>query len=169
MPLLDALSAMIEAGEVELILPQIIPEEFARNRDRVMASSRASLSGHFKRVKDAVSQFGPEEGRDEVLRRLNEIDHRISVGGEAVNEAVSLIERLFATTKLILASDNIKARAADRAIAKVAPFHRQINGIGDAIIIETYIDALAHRKVDDVLAFITHNIHDFSQKGADTR
>ena len=29
MPLLDALSAMIEAGEVELILPQIIPEEFA--------------------------------------------------------------------------------------------------------------------------------------------
>lgn len=70
---------------------------------------------------------------------------------------------------MILASDNIKARAADRAIAKVAPFHRQINGIGDAIIIETYIDALAHRKVEDVLAFITHNIHDFSQKGADTR
>ena len=34
MPLLAALSAMIEAGEVELILPQIIPEEFARNRDR---------------------------------------------------------------------------------------------------------------------------------------
>lgn len=169
MPLLDALSALIEAGQVELILPQIIPEEFARNRDRVMASSRASLSGHFKRVKDAVSQFGPEEGRDEVLRRLNEIDHRISIGGEAVNEAVSLIERLFATTELILASDNIKARAADRAIAKVAPFHRQINGIGDAIIIETYIDALAHRKVEDVLAFITHNIHDFSQKGADTR
>ena len=104
MPLLDALSALIEAGQVELILPQIIPEEFARNRDRVMASSRASLSGHFKRVKDAVSQFGPEEGRDEVLRRLNEIDHRISVGGEAVNEAVSLIERLFATTELILGS-----------------------------------------------------------------
>lgn len=169
MPLLDALSAMIEAGEVDLILPQIIPEEFARNRDRVMASSRASLSGHFKRVKDAVSQFGPEEGRDEVLRRLNEIDHRISVGGEAVNEAVNLIERLFATTEMIPASDNIKARAADRAIAKVAPFHRQINGIGDAIIIETYVDALARRNVDDVFAFITHNIHDFSQKGADTR
>ena len=169
MPLLDALSTMIEAGEVELILPQIIPEEFTRNRDRVMASSRASLSGHFKRVKDAVSLFGPEEGRDEILRRLNEIDHRISIGGETVNEAVSLIERLFATSELILASDNIKARAADRAIAKVAPFHRQINGIGDAIIIETYIDALARRKVDDVLGFITHNIHDFSQKGADTR
>lgn len=53
--------------------------------------------------------------------------------------------------------------------AVVAPFHRQMNGIGDAIIIETYIDAFAEREGDDVLAFVTHNIHGFSQKGADTR
>lgn len=41
--LLDALFAMIGSCEVELILPQIVVEEFARNRERVMASSRASL------------------------------------------------------------------------------------------------------------------------------
>lgn len=169
LPLLDALFAMTEASEVELVLPQIILEEFARNRDRVMASSRASLSSHFKRVKDAIVQFGPEEGRDEVLGQLNEIDHRIAIGGEAVNEAVGLIEKLFTTAEPIPVSENIKARAADRAIAKIAPFHRQMNGIGDAIIIETYIDARAQRDGEDVLAFVTHNIHDFSQKGADTR
>ncbi len=169
LPLLDVLFAMIEADEVELILPQIILDEFARNRDRVMASSRASLSSHFKHVKDAIVQFAPEEGRNEVLKQLNEIDHRIAMGGEAVNEAVNLIEKLFTTTEPVSISQSIKARAADRAIAKVAPFHRQMNGIGDAIIIETYIDAVAVRKGDDVLAFVTHNIHDFSQKGADTR
>lgn len=169
LPLLDVLSAMTKAGEVELILPQMIFDEFARNRDRVMASSRTSLSGHFKRLKDAIAQFAPEEGRNEVLKQLNEIDHRIATGGEAVNEAVGLIERLFTTTKPIPVSDSVKARATDRAIAKVAPFHRQINGIGDAIIIETYIDALAERDGDDLFAFVTHNIHDFSQKGADTR
>ena len=169
LPLIDALFAMIEADEIELVLPQIILDEFARNRDRVMASSRASLSSHFKRVKDAVVQFGPEEGRDSILGHLNEIDHRIAVGGEAVNEAVDLIEKLFTTAEPIPCSENIKARAADRAIAKVAPFHRQMNGIGDAIIIETYIDVLAERDSHDVLAFVTHNIHDFSQKGADTR
>ncbi|MAS11659.1 PIN domain-containing protein [Salinisphaera sp.] len=169
LPLIDALFAMIDADEIELVLPQIILDEFARNRDRVMASSRASLSSHFKRVKDAVVQFGPEEGRDGILDHLNEIDHRIAVGGEAVNEAVGLIEKLFTTAEPIPCSKNIKARAADRAIAKVAPFHRQMNGIGDAIIIETYIDLLAERGSRDVLAFVTHNIHDFSQKGADTR
>ena len=40
---------MTEAGKVELILPQMVLNEFARNRDRVMASSRSSLSSHFKR------------------------------------------------------------------------------------------------------------------------
>lgn len=169
LPLLDALSAMIMAGEVELILPQIILDEFARNRERVMASSRASLSSHFKRVRDAISQFGPEETRDELLNQLSEIDHRIATRGEAVNEAVALTEKLFGTIEPIPTNDNIKARAADRAIAKIAPFHRQINGIGDAVIIETYIDVLAHRDADSILAFVTHNIHDFSQKGADTR
>lgn len=169
LPLLDALSAMTGAGDVELILPQIVLDEFARNRDRVMASSRASLSSHFKRVKDAVVQFGSEDGRSEVLKQLNEIDHRIATGGEAVNEAIELIEQLFKTVEPIAASESVKARAADRAIAKVAPFHRQINGIGDAIIIETYIDALAEREGDIELAFVTHNIHDFSEKGADTR
>jgi hypothetical protein len=64
----------------------------------------------------------------------------------------------------------VKARAADRAIAKVAPLHRQRNGIDDALLIETYIDALAGRtEANDVYGFVTHNIHDFSEKGGDTR
>lgn len=169
LPLLEVLFAMTEADEIELILPQIILEEFDRNRDKVIASSRASLSSHFKRVKDAIVQLGPEDGRDELLHHLREIDHRISVGGEAASEALSLIDKLFATTQPVPTSDSIKARAADRAIAKIAPFHRHTNGIGDAIIIETYIDAKASREDDDVLAFVTHNIQDFSHKGADTR
>ncbi|APH72886.1 PIN domain-containing protein [Aquibium oceanicum] len=169
LPILDALAALNEAGEVELILPEIILDEFARNRDRVMASSRASFSSHFKRVKDAVLQFAPEQGRADLISQLSEINHRIATDGEAVNEAVSIIEGLFLITGTIPTSESVKARAAGRAIAKIAPFHRQINGIGDAIIIETYIDELSKRKEDETYAFITHNIHDFSQKGVDTR
>ncbi|MFG0408078.1 PIN domain-containing protein [Pseudomonas sp. FYR_11] len=169
LPLLDALVAMVEAEEAVLVMPQIILEEFERNRDRVMAASRASLSSHFKRVREAILQFAPEEGRDATLRQLNEVDHRVATGGEAVNEAVELIEGLFGKCRSIPVSDKIKVRAADRAISKIAPFHRQMNGIGDAIIIETYIDALSAREEGDVFAFVTHNIHDFSQKGADTR
>lgn len=84
-----------------------------------------------------------------------------------MNEAVDLIEKLFGQTTPVPVSDNIKVRARIE-LCQSAPFHRQMNGIGDAIIIETYIDALAVRKDDDVFAFVTHNIHDFSQR-ADTR
>jgi PIN domain len=169
LPLLDALFAMTETGDVKLIIPQIVLDEFERNKEKVMAGSRASLTGNFKRVRDAIAQFAPEENRAEVLRQLNEVDHRIATGGEAEMEALSIIEKLFATSEPWPMTESIKARAADRGIAKVAPFHRQLNGIGDAVIIETYIDALSDRGDDDEFSFVTHNTHDFSHPGADTR
>lgn len=169
LPLLDALFAMTETDEVVLILPQIVVDEFARNKERVIADSRRSLSSHFKLVREAVTQFATDEGREATLKQLAEVDHKITTGGEAINEAVGLIEKLFATTTPVPTSESVKTRAADRAILKLAPFHRQRNGIDDAILIETYVDALAEREGDDVCAFVTHNIHDFSQKGGDTR
>lgn len=170
LPLLDALFAMTETDEIALILPQVIVEEFERNRERVIASSRASFTSHFKRVREAVVQFSPEDGRDLILQRLNEIDHRIATGDGAVNEAVKLIEKLFASASPVPTTVEIKARAADRGLAKLAPFHRSANGTGDAVIIETYIDALAERSdADDIYALVTHNTSDFSNKNGDTR
>ncbi|WP_320196002.1 PIN domain-containing protein [Agrobacterium rosae] len=170
LPILDALLVMKNAGELDLILPKIIIEEFERNRERVIAESKRSLSSHFKLVREAMVKFAPEDGRNATLQQLNEVDHRIATGGEAVNDAMDMIETLFSSTAQIELTDVLKLRAADRAIKKVAPFHRQRNGIDDAILIETYIDAIAARQEpDDVFCFVTHNIHDFSERGGDTR
>ena len=170
LPILDALSAMIKADELTLILPRIVADELARSKERVIAESKRSLSSHFKLVREAIVQFAPAEGRDATLHQLNDVDHRIATGGEAINDAIDLIEKLFASTPQIALTDAVKARAADRAIMKLAPFHRQRNGIDDAILVETYIDALAARDAaEDVYGFVTHNIHDFSQRGSDTR
>ena len=170
LPILDAVLAMKNSGELEVIVPSIVVDEFNKNKERVVADSKRSLSGHFKLVRDAVLKFAPEQGRAATLHQLNDIDHRISTGGEAVNDAIEIIENIFSTTTQVAINDSLKARAADRAIAKTAPFHRQRNGIDDAIIIETYIDILAHRdSAEDVYAFVTHNIHDFSDRGGDAR
>jgi hypothetical protein len=170
LPIIDALTYIWEANELELILPTIVVDEFARNKAKVIAESKQSLSSHFRRVREAVEKFAPEEERDEALRQLAEVDHRIAVGGEAVNDAIEQIETLFANADKIEPSEAVKARAADRAIAKVAPFHRQRNSMADAVLIETYIDALADRTdANDVYGFVTHNTQDFSERGADTR
>ncbi len=168
LPIIDALTFIWEANELELILPSVVVQEWERNKARIIAESRQSLSSHFKRVREAVAQFAPETEREATLAQLNDVDHRIAVGGEAINDAIEQIEQLFADAEKLQASESLKARAADRAMSKVAPFHRQRNSIADALLIETYIDALASRTDDgDVYAFITHNTLDFSDR--DTR
>lgn len=170
LPILEAVAALSETDNLELILPSIVVDEFGRNKERVIAESKRSLSGHFRLVREAIVQFAPEEGREAALSQLQEVDHRIAIGGEAINDAIEIIEKLFARAIKIELTNTVKARAADRAIAKLAPFHRQRNGMDDAILIETYIDAIAARAdAEDVYGFVTHNIHDFSEKGSDTR
>jgi hypothetical protein len=102
-----------------------------------------------------------------VLRLLNDVDHRLPILGETAVGTVKLIEDLFARTPVIEISDNVKLRAAQRAIDKRAPFHRQRNGIDDAILIEVYADAVgAKAPAGTRFAFVTHNTKDFSHPNA---
>ena len=63
LPILDVLSAMSKADELALILPRIVVDEFERNKERVIAESKRSLSSHFKLVREAIVQFAPEAAR----------------------------------------------------------------------------------------------------------
>lgn len=168
--LLGALETLIRRGEVSLIMPQTILDEFSRNKGRLVEESTRSLSGVFKRVREAVNQFGDDKTKGTVLHQLNDIDHRIGTLGEAVNGSIAGIERMFGAATVIPTYDSLKIRAADRAIQNRAPFHRQRNGMGDAILIETYLDVVAGETEADVrFAFITHNTKDFSDTSNDNR
>lgn len=83
LPALEAVAALSEAGDLELILPRVVADEFERNKERVVAESKRSLSSHFRLVREAILQFAPEDRRNDTLSQLNEVDHRIAVGGEA--------------------------------------------------------------------------------------
>jgi hypothetical protein len=65
--LLTALKHLIEEGEVSIVLPRIVKDEFERNKARIVKESQQSLSSHFKRVKDAVQQFGLERDKNTTL------------------------------------------------------------------------------------------------------
>jgi hypothetical protein len=86
-----------------------------------------------------------------------------------VNENIKRIEGLFAAGRIIETSDAVKLRAAQRALDKRAPFHRDKNSIGDAVLIEVYRDALAEGGNSDGFGFVTHNKHDFSDMAVDER
>lgn len=168
--ILAALEELIQQGDIELILPCTVVDEFARNKARIIEESSRSLSSTLKRVKEVVEKFGDPRQKQIVLSQLNDVDHRLPTLGEAAVDTVSRIEKLIASTPIIEISDSVKLRAAQRAIDKRAPFHRQRNGINDAILIEVYTDVVgAKATAGSRFAFITHNTKDFSHPNASNK
>ena len=159
---LDILEELIRVDELSLIIPQTIIDEFARNKSRVIKESTKSLSSIFKRVKETVDKFGNRRQKKIVLQHLSDIDQKLPNLGEAAIVSVARIEKLFRETDIIAVSNEIKIRAAQRAIDKKAPFHRDKNSINDAILIEVYADYIAQKIQGVRYAFITHNTKDFS-------
>ncbi len=168
--LLGALEELIRHGEVSLILPRVIVDEVSRKKARIIEESNRSLSGSLKRVKEAVDKYGDQRGKRAALRLLNDVDHRLPTLGEAAAESIARVEELFKSATKIETSDDVKLRAAQRAIDGHAPFHRQRNSIHDAILIETYADfACAKRTPGIRFAFVTHNTKDFSHVGVNNK
>ena len=163
---LDILIEFLDREDISLICPTIIISEFQRNKDRIIADAGKSLSSHFKKVKEMVAVHGGQEIKEKVLSQLNDIDHKIPTLGENAFSSIQRIEELLEKSEKIPISDKIKLRAAQRAIDKKAPFHLAKNSIGDAIIIESYLEyKLKNESQVFRLIFITHNKNDFSLVG----
>jgi hypothetical protein len=161
--LLSVIEELIQMHELELIVPTIILDEFKNNKVRIIEESSRSLSSHFKRVKDAVDKFGDPKKKQDILFQLNDVDHKIPlVGASTASSAVSRIEKLLRSSPIEITND-VKLRAAQRAIDQKAPFHRKKNSINDALLIESYSDFVLNKNSVGIrFAFVTHNTQDFS-------
>ena len=89
--------------------------------------------------------------------------------GEAAIETLGRVDHLFSSASVIETANDVKLRAAQRAIDRKAPFHRQRNSIDDAILIETYADLVNTRNPGDRFSFVTHNTKDFSHPNANEK
>jgi predicted nucleic acid-binding protein len=125
-PVISALEDLISEGQIELLIPQVVLDEFARNKDRVAADAARSLKSHFSLVRDAVTRFGEAAAKDAILKMLDDVDHAAIVRGEAVNASISRVEKLLGSAAPMPTTDALKARVTDRAIAGRAPYHRSI-------------------------------------------
>ncbi len=168
--LLNVVEELVKRKELVLIVPKTVVDEFARNKERIIKESCQSLSSVFKRVKEVVDKFGDPKKKKATLKLLNDVDYKIPTLGESVIVSITRIEKLLNNSIIIETTDSIKLRAAQRAIEKKAPFHRQKNSINDAIIIETYADCIMNKNSTGIrFAFVTHNKNDFSLPNGNDR
>jgi PIN domain len=101
--------------------------------------------------------------RDVAIQQITEFDQKSVNYKDAAQEGMRRIEALFAESTIVKTSNEIKLRAAERAIKGKAPFHRQRNSMNDAILIELFGELQRGRGGHFV--FVTHNIKDFSAMG----
>ena len=167
---LTAIEDLIDAGTIELIMPQIVLDEFARNRDRVVEQSRRSFSSHIKRVQEAVTEFGEEDRRAATLQELSKVEHKIAMKGEVSRRTLERIESVMRSSPLIAATEEAKSRVVERALAKQAPFHRSKNAVGDGLLMEIFVETAKEGLHSEAqFFFVTHNTRDFSQPDGDLR
>jgi predicted nucleic acid-binding protein len=167
--LLAVLEDVLNVGAASLIVPRTVLDEFARNRNRVAKEGSRTISEAFKRVKEAVWYLEQPKRRRKLFDQLSELDHQLPTVGEAAVRTIDRIDGLLRRAEPIEASDDVKLRAAQRAIDCRAPFHRSRNSIGDAILVETYADCTREPSRGERFAFVTHNTKDFSQAAGDER
>ncbi len=170
LPLLDVLENLINAGVVELILPQIVFDEFESLKPRVLREATQGVSSILQRARAFVERLADENAKAAALAQLDEVDYRIPRLRESAIESLARIEALFVRCGITETSDEVLLAAADRAIRRVAPFHRSKNNMADAVILETYLQALgAAGGVGFRFAFVTLNKNDFIDPTGDNR
>ena len=162
--LLDVIDEMIRLNVLTLIVPRIVLEEFQKNKERVAQESSKGISAQFRTVRDAVNKVGGEKHQLEaVLSYLDDVNHKVPLIGGATSDALDRIEALMGRAVIVERSERVTLKAAERAIQKRAPCHRNKNSVADAVIIETYAQCLDERPSRGLrFAFVTHNTSDFS-------
>ncbi|MDB4918794.1 PIN domain-containing protein [Mucilaginibacter sp.] len=161
--ILRVLQELMEMGEVKLLLPETVLNEFNNNKERVIKESNQSLASAIKRTKRVVERLGSSDVRQSTLDELDDINFKITHIPNSTANSVEEIEKLFYKINLLPATEIIKLNAATRAVDKRAPFHKNKNSFNDAIIIETYGAQIQESVTkDEYFAFVTHNTADFS-------
>jgi hypothetical protein len=163
-PVLGVIDEMVKKNLVALIVPGVVLDEFRRNRERIATESAKSLASHFRLVKDAVGKIGGDKRRMRiVLAHLDDVNQKMPMVGGTATATLDRIEKLLTASPSIAPTDDVKLRAAQRAIEKRAPFHRDRNSMADALIIETYSEYVRSKiSKGNRFAFVTHNKNDFS-------
>ena len=161
-PLALALKQLIDSNEVKVISTPIIKEEFQNNRDKFIKKGRKNISQNIFNLKNLIKEHSTEDNREDILKGLDELNHKLPTMVDTVLEHSNLINEILESTEEIEVVDAIKLISAQKAYLKEAPFHNGKNNMADSMIIEIFFS-----QIDDTntFYFISRNTNEYSQKG----
>ena len=160
---LTVIEEMVKMKEVEFVVPQIVIEEFKRNKEKIAKDGVRSMASTFSRVIDVVKDLANPDEKQAVINRLNDFKYKLPTLIESANFNIVRIEKILQDSHIIHTKQDVLLRAAQRAIDKRAPFHLNKNSMADAVLMEIYSDCIKEKTTEwTQFAFVTHNKTDFS-------
>lgn len=162
LPILSAVEYLVEQGVIKLLIPDLVKDEYERNKDRVANQTRQRLTQECKLVSDIVELFGGAN-KQEAINVICDVKHRLPILSEANYMTIARAEALFTSAIGVNVSDAAKLKAANRAILKQAPFHKSKNSMADAVLVETFDEFRRENLTKyESFRFVTLNHTDFS-------
>src|SRR4051795_824750 len=76
-PLLNVIFELESSGELGLIVPRVVLDEWGRRKERITKENTRSVSGLLKRIKEIVGKHGDGDGKAAALVQLNLVDSKL--------------------------------------------------------------------------------------------
>jgi hypothetical protein len=168
-PLLGALETLCRRHVIDILVLEIVRDEFANNKDRVIRDSGRSLAGAVKRARVAVWTLGDKRKRRTAAAILDDIEHKLNNSPDNTAEAIARIEKIFADSISCGTNDEVMLLASNRALQKKAAFHNGRNNFADVLILELYGQMVKNGSGKGRCVFVTHNVKEFSAANANQR
>jgi hypothetical protein len=166
--LIVAVRVLVDQGQLTLVVPQLVVDEFERNRSRVEADMTRSLSANFRRVRDEIAEFG-QEGRTAALAELDNLALRVPLIKQIATRNFDDVRHLLAEGQVVTPTSDDQATVIGWALAKRAPFHRSRNSVADALLLAMYRTGMTAADAEDCWCFVSANVKDFSMVDGDKR
>lgn len=169
--LLVTVRLLVHSGELQILVPQLVLDEFDRNQARIETDMVRSTTAQLRAARAAIEEHGRDHGRQHALDELDNVAHREPLIKQMAVRNFAEIREILDQGQRISPTDQDHANVVGRALSKNAPFHRSKNSVADALLIEMYGSVLNNETTDpaDRYAFITHNTKDFSSVEGDFR
>jgi hypothetical protein len=167
--LIKPLRTLVDAGVVNLLVPDLLINEFQRKRATAVQSMVSNAIEHFRLVGDHVTSEGSKDD-DERIRTFvfEQRALKLPLIG-AMTRKLQEVRELLERGSRLVPTPVEHARVVARGLAHVAPLHRSRNSVADALLIELFSTALESAGPDDTFAFVTSNSDDFSAVNGDRR
>ena len=163
-----AMRLLMRQGDLELLVPGVVIDEFERNRDRVETTMTITVAQRFKLIKQDLGDYGGTD-YEQALGVIEGLAHEVPLIGAMTTRNFNDVLDLLRSGQTLAPTDDQRSRV-QRGLDKKAPFHRSRNSVADALLIEMYATAASGVDLaEDPHAFVTTNSDDFSLPNGDQR